>query len=158
MSEEPTVLFTAEPSIKPTLTGIVAVLGLALLVIAGMYGLGVDPNTLETAALAVSVLAGLVILRLLVRLYVLKRTTYTVTDTDIRREYSFLLRRSAREIPIEKLRGLHYSQTPFQTLFGYGSLEFLTAGQNGSLGFVSFDNVPSPSERRETIRTLIQES
>jgi uncharacterized membrane protein YdbT with pleckstrin-like domain len=157
MSDEPTVLVTTEPSIKPTLIGILGVLVTAAIVIGGVFTLGGNSGNVETIAIIIGVVALLVVLRLLVRMYILKQTTYTVTDRDIRREYAFLFRRSAREVPLQKLRGLHLSQTPLQMLFGYGNLQFLTAGQNDSLGFISFDNVPSPVDQRETIRGLIEE-
>lgn len=156
MSDEATVLFTTAPSIKPTLAGIVATVAVAIVLVGGVFALGLDSATAETAALVVGVVALLAVLRLLFRAYVLRQTTYTVTETDIRREYAFLFRRSAREIPLHKLRGLHLSKTPFQTLFGIGTLRFLTAGPNGSLGFVAFDNVAATADHRETIRELMR--
>jgi membrane protein YdbS with pleckstrin-like domain len=156
MTEEPTVLFTAEPSLKPTVAGILTAVVVAVAVVGGLYASGLGEDATDTASLVVGILALLAVLRLAARLYVLTRTTYTVTETEIRREYAFLLRRSERSVPVRKLRGVQLSRTPFQTVFGYGTVEFLTAGPNGSLGTVTFDDVSAPDERLETVRGLIR--
>jgi uncharacterized membrane protein YdbT with pleckstrin-like domain len=115
-------------------------------------------ETNQTLAGVIAVLGSLVLLRLLGRLYALTRTTYSVTSTEIRRERAFLFSRSSREVPVSRIRGVEMTQSPFQRLFGYGTVAVLTAGPNQSLGFVSLEQVPEPVTRRDELRALLRDT
>ena len=158
-NETEDVLFESHPSLRPTVAAIFVVavgtffIG-GVLVLRGTAFIGDAANTI---AGVVVVLGVLLLLRYLGRLYVLRRTSYVLTDQEIRREFAFLLVRSSREIPIHQLRGVHLSQSPLQRLLGYGTVEMLTVGSDQSLGFVAFENISAPEERRDDIRLLLRE-
>lgn len=155
---EPTVLFESHPSTRPTLAalGTTVVAGVAItgLLLGNAESLGRD--VAETLAGVVGAVAALLVVRHLARIYVLRSTSYVVTETEIRREFALLFRRSSREVPIHQLRGISLSQSGFQRLLGYGSVSFLTAGPNHSLGFLSFDDVPDAEAKRDRIRDLVR--
>jgi len=154
------VLFDGRPSTRPTVAAAVTVTLLTLGIVIWLFvdGESVVGDTGQTLAGVVGVLGSLVLLRLLGRLYALTRTSYYVTPTEIRRERSFLFSRSSREIPVSRIRGIKMTQTPFQRLFGYGSVAVLTAGPNQSLGFVSLEQVPEPVTRRDELRALLRDT
>lgn len=153
------VLFESNPSLRPTIARIVVV-GVA--VVAVIVGLSANTDALgqdtaETLTGVVAALGLLLVVRYLGRLYVLRSTSYVVTETELRREFALFLVRSSREIPIHQLRGIDLTQTVFQRLFGHGSLAFLTAGPDRSLGFLAFEDVPDPEARRDSIRELLRD-
>jgi uncharacterized membrane protein YdbT with pleckstrin-like domain len=149
------VLFESRPSLRPAALAALAV-AVATAALAGGLFVGLD-DAGTTVAGVVAVLGALLFVRYLGRLYVLSRTSYLVTEREIRREFSLFLVRSSREVPVHQLRGLHLSQTPLQRLLGYGSVEVLTTGTERSLGFLAFQSVPDPATRRDEIRALLRE-
>lgn len=153
------VLVESHPSLRPTLATIAAVVVGAALVAGALLALGgtIGQGTAETLAGVVAVVAALVVLRYIGRLYILRRTTYRLTDSELREEFTLFFHRSSRTVPVDQLRGLHLSQTAFQRLFGHGSVAVLTAGPNRSLGFLTFDDVPEPDDLRDRIRTQLRE-
>lgn len=157
-AEKTEVLFDGRPSTGPTLAAAVTVTLLTLAVVVWLFvdGEAYIGDTNQTLAGVIGVLGALVLLRLLGRLYVLTRTSYYVTPTEIRRERAFLFSRSSREVPVRRIRGVEMTQTPFQRLFGYGNVAVLTAGPNQSLGFVSLEQVPEPVTRRDELRSLLR--
>lgn len=157
----PDVPFETTPALKPTL------LLIALTVTVGTAGVGYlvanpetvagDPGLTELVWNAVGVLVVLLLVRFVLRLYVLSRTTYVVDSDALRREFSLLYRHESREIPMAQLRGHEFSQSRTQRLLGYGTVRILTGGTNRSLGFLEFENLPEPARVRNLLRALVAE-
>ncbi|RQG87063.1 PH domain-containing protein [Natrarchaeobius halalkaliphilus] len=149
------VRLRTRPTIKPPLVWILVTVivggALALASFANVYGLE-DPGLASIVGWTVVFVVFVVSLRLLVRIYVLTRTTYTVTETDIRHEFSLWFRQYSREIPLDRVRGQEFQQDRIQRVFGVGTISVLTGGTNASLGYVEFQNVPNPNEVTETVR------
>jgi len=87
-----------------------------------------------------------------IRWLVLRRTTYTVTDTSVRREYDLLYRTFSRELPLEMLRSVELSRSRTETVLGLGSVRMLTTGANRGMGYLGFDNVDTPEALRGAVR------
>lgn len=159
--ERPAVPFETTPALKPTLL----LIGLTVLVGSVSVGyLVANPQTIagnagltELVWNAIGILVTLVLLRLVIRLYILSRTTYIVESDVLRREFTLLYRHHAREIPITQLRGHEFNQNRTQRLLGFGTIRLLTGGTNQSLGFLKFDDIPNPGIIRNLIRSLIEE-
>lgn len=90
--------------------------------------------------------------RYAIRWLVLRRTTYTVTDDSVRREYELLYRAFSRDLPLEMLRSVELSRSRTESLLGLGSVRMLTTGGSRSMGYLAFDNVTNPEELRDAIR------
>lgn len=90
--------------------------------------------------------------RYAVRWLVLRRTTYTVTEGNVRREYELLYRAFSRDLPLEMLRSVELSRSRTESLLGLGSVRMLTTGGSRSMGYLGFDNVTDPEELRDAIR------
>jgi uncharacterized membrane protein YdbT with pleckstrin-like domain len=149
---------TAHPTIKPTLilfglTWVVS--GFTMFTITTNPDLIGDENLAEIAIWIVALVTVLIILRLLVKILVLRRTRYKISPTELQREYTLFYRRHAREIPMHRLRGIELDQGRIQTLLGYGDVRFLTGGTNQSLGFLTFENLDNPDEIRGEIRAAL---
>lgn len=151
-------VFETRPSLKPTgiKLGVLLVVGLVAegVILSNPRLLG-DPGLTEIAGYVVGILLVAVLGRYAVRLYLLKRLRYTITDESLRWEYSLLYRTRSRELPFEKLRGHEFSQGRIQSILGYGTIEFLTGGTNHSLGFLSFEHVVDPDHVREIVRARL---
>jgi len=148
------------PSVKVPVVqfGLVAGVGvLILLIIAADSTIAAEPELQRVLIAVVAFFTIIVLLRLLVRIFVLRQTTYLITDDDLRREYELLYRRQSREVPIKQLRGMEFEQSRLESLFGFGTVTVLTAGTNQSLGFLEFEYINSPQHARERIRELIAE-
>lgn len=156
----PEEVFETTPTIRPVLVwaGLTLFIGGAILafIYANPTLLG-DPRLTEIFYWAILLLVIATILRFAVKMFILTRTEYVVTPDDIRREYELLYRRKARELPLEKIRGIEYSQNRIQSLMGYGTLSFLAGGTNQSLGFVEFENLRDPDVARRRIRRFVKE-
>jgi uncharacterized membrane protein YdbT with pleckstrin-like domain len=151
---------TAHPTIRPTLIlfGLTVVVSALLMIgITTNPDLVGDENLAEIAIWVVAFVTLLVVLRLLVKIFVLRRTRYKISGTELQREYTLFYRRQAREIPMHRLRGLELDQGRIQTLLGYGDVRFLTGGTNQSLGFLTFENLDNPDEIRDEIRAALIE-
>jgi uncharacterized membrane protein YdbT with pleckstrin-like domain len=146
------------PTVRPALILLGTTLTLTMVVLVYLltnpetFG---EPQLTEIVMWVVLFVAGLVTLRLLIKIFVLQRMTYIITDTELRREYQLLYRRKAREVPIGRLRGVELTQGRIQSALGYGDVNFLTGGTNQSLGFVEFENVTAPDQVRTTVRQLV---
>lgn len=155
MSED---VYEFTPSVKiPVLQfGLIAGIGLfflALIYSDSVLELG---QQLEQLLLAViGFFIGILLLRILVRIFVLRKTKYVVGPDGLRREYALLYRKYAREVPIEQLRGIEFSQNRLEMFFGFGTIAVLTAGTNQSLGFLEFEHINAPRDVREKIRRLL---
>lgn len=146
------------PTIKPPVLLLMLTIGVTALVegilLFNPQLLG-GPNITEIATWVVAIVSLLIVLRLGIWIFILRRTVYTITDTELRREYQLFMRHQAREIPLHRLRGIELDRGRIQTLLGYGDIRFLTGGTNQSLGFLTFQNVDSPEQLRDEIRTAI---
>lgn len=158
ITPETEVVYQATPTIRPVLVWF----ALTLVVGGGFLGyLLARPELLGERQLTdivfwvVFLLVAATLLRFAVKMFILTRTRYMVTTDDIRREYELVYRRHAREIPIEKVRGMEFEQGRIQSLLGFGTLSFLAGGTNQSLGFVEFEHLPQPHSARDTIRDTI---
>lgn len=153
-------VFETTPTIRPVLIwfGLVFVIGSVILLyfVANPEAFG-DRQLTEIVFWVVFLIVAAFLLRYVIKMFILTRTSYVVTTDDIRREFELLYRRNARELPMEKIRGMEFNQSRIQTLLGYGTLSFLAGGTNQSLGFVEFEHLLHPHETRERIRELIIE-
>ncbi len=151
-------VFETTPTIRPTLIwfGITVVIGggILLYLIANPELFG-ERQLTDIVFWVVFLLFAAILLRFGIKMFVLTRTSYVVTTDDIRREYELVYHRHARELPIEKIRGIQFNQSRIQSLLGFGTLSFLAGGTDQSLGFVEFENLKQPHEARDRIRTLI---
>lgn len=103
----------------------------------------------------VLIILGLSIFRLLIKIVVLRRTEYMINNGKLRREYKLFYKTKTREVPLEQLRGMEMKQNRIQALLNHGTITFLTAGTNQSLGFLEFENVREPAVVRDRIRNLV---
>lgn len=149
------VRFSTGPSPRPTAVklGVAVVVGLLIeaILFANPELLG-SPEATRIGIYIVSLVALLVVARLLLRVYLLTRYRYVVTDDAIRWEYTLLYRSRARELPLSELRGHETTRSRVQSLLGFGTVRFLTGGTNRSLGFLAFENVAKPERIRELVR------
>lgn len=151
------VLMRASPLLKPLL-GVIGTVVLVTAVIAGV--IVTNPQAfgdvgLATIALnAVVLLAGIVLIRLGVKVLVLRRTTYTIRADGFETSYSLAYKHYERTIPVSQLRGQEIDRGRYQTLFGCATVSLLTGGTNRSIGFVEFEYVPNPDEVREQVRQV----
>lgn len=158
VTEQTEVVYQATPTIRPVLIWFTVVLVIGggilgyLLANPTIFG---DEKLTDIVFWVVFLLVAVTLLRFAVSMFILTRTRYMVTSDDIRREYELVFRRHAREIPIEKVRGMEFNQSRIQSLLGYGTLSFLAGGTNQSLGFVEFEHLPQPHSARDTIRDTI---
>lgn len=152
------VVFETAPTIRPVLVwfAVVFVIGAVVLswLVASPEAFG-DRQLTEIVFWVVFLVVAAFLLRYVWRMFVLTRTRYVVTNDDIRREFELLYRRHARELPMEKIRGMDFNQGRIQSVLGYGTLSFLAGGTNQSLGFVEFEHLVHPHETRDRLRELI---
>lgn len=143
------------PSTKPLLVrlGLTLVLGvLAVSIIKWNPHWFGDPGVAEIAVNLVLILAGIAIVRLAVKFYILTRTRYVVTTTGVRREYTLLYRTWSRELPLTMIRGHELTRSRVETFFGVGTVEFLSGSVSGSIGHVEFSSLPDPDEVRSAVQ------
>jgi len=148
------------PTVKPAAIwlGITLVVGLVVVgTLLGSPDLLGDPELTQIVTWVVAIVLLLVVLRLVVTMYVLRRTAYRITRSSLHREYELFYRHWEREVPLRQIRGLELSRTRIQTLLGYGDLVFLTGGTNQSLGFIRFDNVGNADRIKAIVHGLVAE-
>lgn len=155
----PALPFETTPALKPTLLLIALTLFVGTVtvgyLVANPETVAGDPGLTELVWNAVGVLVVLLLVRLVLRLYLLSRTTYVVDSDAVRREFSLLYRHESREVPLAQLRGHEFSQSRVQRLLGFGTVRMLTGGTNRSLGFVEFEDLPRPTRVRDLLRGLV---
>lgn len=153
------VLYRTTPTLRPTLIFLGASLFVGLAVVGYLFwnptAVAGDEQLTGIVRVAVALLLVLIVVRLLIRLFVLRRTTYIVRSGALQREFRLLFRHRAREVPVHQVRGHEYSQNRIQALLGYGTIRMLTGGTNQSLGFVEFEDVPNPGLVREHVQELV---
>lgn len=154
-------LLTTTPTLRPTLLlmGLTALIG----IIIGGY-LSTNPTLVAGDSELTGLLWNvtllfiiLILVRLMVRLLILTRTTYSIRDDALNREFTLLLSHKNREVPIQEVRGLELTQSRIQRIFGFGTIRLLTGGTNQSLGFVKFEDIPNPKEVQSNIRELLRQ-
>jgi len=153
------------PSIKVPLFKLVALLSVlsvfsivAVGLSQGMFSVDTESNRIllgVSITMVILVLMG--IFNVLARIYILRKTTYILGEDRLYKKFQLFYRKSEREIPIGRLRGVELTQSALQNIFNFGTLVFLTAGPNRSLGFLEFSNIPDPQNHREEIRRLMDE-
>lgn len=89
------------------------------------------------------------------KIYILTRTRYQVTDDAVRMRYNILYKNKNRHLPLAKLRGYEVQQNRFQALFSLGTISFLSGGSNQSLGFVRFEDISDYEAITDTIEKKI---
>jgi len=152
------ILRTA-PTTRPVMVLVALTVGLAVLVSLVVVA---DPSLVGGGDIAnvvlnvVVLLALLVLGRLVLKIWLIKRTTYTITPTSLKREYTLLYRRYEREIPVKQLRGHEFTQSRIEYLLGYGTVRMLTGGTDRSLGFLEFEYIDDPAEVRAALRDVSQ--
>lgn len=155
----PSLPFETTPALKPTMLLIALTLFVGTVtvgyLVANPETVAGDPGLTELVWNAVGVLVVLLLIRLVLRLYLLSRTTYVVDVDAVRREFSLLYRHESREVPLAQLRGHEFSQNRIQRLLGFGTVRMLTGGTNRSLGFVEFEDLPRPTRVRDLLRELV---
>lgn len=153
--DQPTEYYETRPTIKPPViwAGITVLIGgvLALATLLNVFGLE-DQGVATALSLGIMAITGLLVARHFVTIFLLTRTTYTVTQTELRHEFSLWLQTKSREIPMDQVRGHEFEQNAIQRAFGVGSISVLTGGTNSSLGYVTFKDVPHPREVNDQIR------
>lgn len=151
-------VFETAPTIRPVLIwfGIVVVIAVVILswFAANPEAFGGRELT-QIVFWVLLLLFAFILLRFAIKMFILTRTRYIVTTDDIRREFDLVYRRNARELPMEKIRGIEFDQSRIQSVLGYGTLSFLAGGTNQSLGFVEFEHLIEPHRARKRIRDLI---
>lgn len=152
------LIYETTPTIKPTLIlmGLTFVVGMLIEVylLNNPEAVG-GRDAMEVLLYVVAFLLAVSLLRFLVRMLVLERTTYQITDEVVRREYKLLFRHLSREVPLDQLKAHELRRNRIQALLGYGTVRFLTGGTNESLGFVEFENLIEPVEVRGIIRDIL---
>lgn len=153
--------FESTPSTKPTLLKLGATLLVGLLFVGvittnpGLFGSEQIANVAANLVLLLTVIGAI---RLLARLYILTRTRYYITSDGVRREYSLLYRSWSRELPLSMIRGHELTRSRLETLFGVGTVQFLSGSVAGSIGHLRFDQLANPEEARETVQRHIREN
>lgn len=152
------IIFEATPSTKPVMAW------LAITVLAGGTLVGIivadpdmfgGPSVAEIAANVVLLVTVIAIVRLLVKLYVLTRTRYVLTNTGVRREYTLLYRTWSRELPLGMVRGHELTRSRIETLLGLGTVEFLSGSVAGSMGHLKFEALSNSENLREQVQAQL---
>jgi len=146
------VIYSTHPTIRPPLLWMSATIlaggSVALVLLQDLIGL-TDPQVATIGGLVVAFTTLIVVVRLLVTIYILRKTKYIITETGVKREFSLWFRRWHREVPFSQIRAYEFDQNRIQRFFGVSTVPVLTGGTNASLGFVGLKNVPDPEEIEE---------
>lgn len=148
-----TTVIESHPTIRPTIVQMVVLVlvGMALILYlrANPRLLGeVERTQITIVVIMLLVLLGLV--RLLIRAIVLTKTTYTVTDERVTKQYELLYRREHTEVPFDLVRSHEFSQNRIESILGYGTVRL-----NQGLGTLTLANVEHPHELNEAIRSRL---
>jgi hypothetical protein len=147
-------LLTVKPTVKPALIR----LGLVVLVAAVVLGvLFTNPTLLgsrdatNVGLLVVQILASIGVLRLLVRIFVLRRTKYVVNSDSIKRSYELFMRTNERQVPFNLVRSHEFNQSRTENLLGHGTITL-----NQGLGDLKLWNIPKPQEVYDLVRERVK--
>ncbi|MGM0371783.1 MAG: PH domain-containing protein [Halobacteriota archaeon] len=141
------------PTIRPVLVWMAIVISMGVGAIALVFSKADAVGGPELAKIliqAVGILTLLVVLRLAIRAVILRRTTYTITNDTVRRQYTLLLRTRVREVPADVIRSSELRQSRIQRFLGYGTLAV-----NEGLGEIDLEHVPDPQAIRGALRDVI---
>lgn len=150
----PGTLFETKPTVKPAAIRLGIILFVGLLLI---FVLTSDPQllgnaeTTNVALLVIQLLVFIAVVRVVITVVVLLRTTYVVTPKMVRREYDLLFRHHRREVPHERIRSVQFDQTPLENFLGFG-----TVAVNQGLGELRMPNLRDPYEMIETVREQVE--
>ncbi|WP_262177532.1 PH domain-containing protein [Haloarcula laminariae] len=151
-----TELLRTRPTIRPTLVrlGVVLVVGLALFgVLRARPRLLGEPSISKTAALVVALITLVLVIRFVVRIIILKQTTYVITADRVELSYELLFRVRSKGVRFDKLRSHELNQNRVQSLLGYGTLSL-----NRGLGPIRLENVEEPELVYRTIRQCVRQN
>lgn len=144
----------SHPTIRPTVIQMVVILIVGITLILYLRGnpelLGERQRT-QIAIIGVTLLVVLGELRLLVRAIVFTKTTYTVTDDRVKKEYQLFFRREQTEIPFDLVRSHEFSQSRIESVLGYGTIRL-----NRGLGTLQLENVERPHALNDAIRSRLE--
>ncbi|MFC6990011.1 PH domain-containing protein [Haloplanus sp. GCM10025708] len=152
------VLYETGPSLRPAVVKPALALVVGVLVEAyvlthpRLFG---SRQYTEIGAYVVGLVVLVLLVRYAVRVYLLKRYRYTITDDAVRWEYSLFYKTRSRELPFSKIRGHEFRQDRIQSVLGFGSVSFLSGGTNRSLGFLTFENVADPEEVQSVVKSRL---
>ncbi|MDF9747620.1 PH domain-containing protein [Natrinema salsiterrestre] len=152
------VRYRARPTIRPQLawSALTVIVGGAIAGALFANVLGLEDRQLSViGGMAVVFVVVAILGRLVVQMYVLRRTSYTITSSAVRYEFSLWFRTRSREVPRSKIRACQHERDRVQKVFGVGTVTVLTGGTNASLGYVEFSNVPNSEAVRDVIREQI---
>lgn len=139
---------STHPTIKPTVIKLVLVM-VATAAIAGYFFDSARQS--DNAAWVAIALGALVSLRYLWLMLILYRTRYIVNADSVVHQYRLFGKVKRRQLPIRELRGTEITTSRIQSLFGVGTVQFLTGGMNQSLGFIRFSSIPNPGKVQDLI-------
>lgn len=147
------VLYTATPSTRPLwiLIGILGIFVVSVILYLDSNPAWLEPHQINQGirfVLGAGVLLGFYLLG---QVFFRTRTSYVITNESIERHYQFAGRKKRRVLPFDQLRGYELDQTRTESIFGYGSIVFLSGGTNQSLGYLQFEAIPTPNNVEEQI-------
>lgn len=160
VSEASAYRYRTQPTVRPVLAQLLLVLlagVLVSLVLMGNPDLLGNPDLTQILLWVVLFVTTVVVLRLFYHILILHRTTYTVGDDALRREFELFYRHVSRELPYDHLWGHELSRSRVQAVLRCGTLRFLTGGNHRGLGFFEFEHVAEPEPLRAEIREALQE-
>lgn len=145
------------PTVRPLLLkwGVVAAISIAAVAFLVFRGSGGFPTVM------LSLLALLLLLftvRTIIQSYVLLRTQYEVSPDVVRSSYDVLFKYSEHEVPTERVRGIRVRQSRFERLFGLGSLELVTSGENVGVSRLRIQHVANPKSKKTELADRVREA
>lgn len=141
------IIFETGPLLWPVIFVIGVTVVLTVILIGAIY---FNPELVGGATFgeviinAILILALVILGRYIIKLIILKRTTYTIYDDGFKMEYEVFYRKLERELPVEQLRGKEYDRSRVESLYGCATIRLLTGGTDQSLGFIEFESVREP--------------
>lgn len=140
--------------VKPTLKPVLIRLGLVIIIATIVIGiLFTNPKLLGSrdatniGLIIVQLLAMVALLRLLLRVFVLRKTEYVVTHDSVKRTYNLFLRSHKRQVPLNLVRSHELMQSRSESILGHGTIRL-----NQGLGDLELENIPNPHDVYEVIR------
>lgn len=154
MSEE---RYASRPSVKPNLVmaTVVALVGGTLSILSYTEMLGMGSGFGKPLGMILGIATVLLLGKTTLKIYILMRTRYQVTEDAVRMRCDLLYKNRNRHLPLAKLRGYEVRQNRFQSLFSLGTISFLSGGTNQSLGFVKFENISDFEAVTDTIEKKV---
>ena len=144
----------AKPTIRPVVIWMAIAILLAIGIIAYIWTHTDSFGGQETAEIlmkVVGVVGLLVLIRLAIRVFILRRTTYTVSADYIKRTYSLFLRTWERQVPVDMVRSYELHQNRLQRLMGYGTITI-----NRGLGDIRLENVQQPHDIHDALGSVFE--